>query len=83
MKKIFILIRLLNLMTYVFKGHVKIIKISMMKFNVSILNRLNITVYFVNSKYINNYNVTFNKTVTKLVIILKNWRSAVEKSHKS
>ena len=35
-------IRLLNLVTYVFKGHVKIIKIYMMEFNVSTLNRLKI-----------------------------------------
>ena len=41
-KKIFIEIRLRNLMTYVFKGHVKIVKIYMVKFNLSILNRLEI-----------------------------------------
>ena len=38
-KKIFIEIRLHNLITYVIKGHVKIVKINMVKFNVSILNR--------------------------------------------
>ena len=42
-KKMFIQMRLYNLMTYVFKGHVKIVKIYMVKFNVSILNRLKIT----------------------------------------
>ena len=41
-KKIFLEIRLRNLMTYVFKGHVKIVKIYMVKFNVSNLNRLKI-----------------------------------------
>ena len=39
-KKMFIEIRLCNLMTYVFKGHVKFVKIYTVKFNVSILNRL-------------------------------------------
>ena len=42
-KKIFLEIRLRNLMTYVFKGHVKIVKIYMVKFNVSNLNSLKIT----------------------------------------
>ena len=41
-KKIFIEIRLCNLMTYVFKGHLKIVKIYMVKFSVLILNRLKI-----------------------------------------
>ena len=41
-KKIFIEIRLRNLMTYIFKRHVKIVKIYMMRFNVSILNSLKI-----------------------------------------
>ena len=44
-KKIFIEIRLCNRMTYVFKGHVKIVKIYMVKFNVSVLNRLK-TMFF-------------------------------------
>ena len=35
-------IRLCNLMTYVFKGHVKIVKIYMVKFDISVLNRLKI-----------------------------------------
>ena len=35
-------VRLYNLTTYVFKGHVKIVKIYMVKFNISILNRLKI-----------------------------------------
>ena len=48
-KKIFIEIRLRNLMTYVFKGHVKIVKIYMVKFNLSILNRLEIKGFFVNT----------------------------------
>ena len=38
----FIEIRLCNLMTYVFKGYVKIVKIYKVKFNVSNLNRLKI-----------------------------------------
>ena len=41
-KEMFIEVKLCNLTTYVFKGHVKIVKIYMMKFNVSILNRLKI-----------------------------------------
>ena len=39
-KKMCIEVRLYNLMTYVFKGHVKIVKMYMVKFNVSILDRL-------------------------------------------
>ena len=42
MKKIFIEIRLCNPMTYIFNGCVKIFKIWMVKFNVSILNRLKV-----------------------------------------
>ena len=38
-----------------------------MKFNLSILNRL---VFFVNTKYICKYNVSLNKTETKLCTIL-------------
>ena len=34
-KKIFIEIRLCNRMTYVFKGHVKIVKICMVKFSIN------------------------------------------------
>ena len=41
-KKSLIEIRLCNLMTYVFKGHVKIVKIYMVKFDASVLNRLKI-----------------------------------------
>ena len=66
-------------MTYVFKGHVEIVKIYIVKFNVSILNRLKIIFFlfflfflffFANSKCIHKPNVIFNKTVTKLVTIL-------------
>ena len=39
-KEMFIEMRLCNLMTYVFEGHVKIVEIYMVKFNVLILNRL-------------------------------------------
>ena len=46
-KKMFIEVRLCN-----FKGHVKIIEMYMVKFNVSILNRLKIMGFFVNAKYI-------------------------------
>ena len=42
MKKMFIEIRSCNPMTDIFKGHVKIVKIYMVKFNVLILNRLKI-----------------------------------------
>ena len=38
MKKIFIAVGLCNLMTYVFKGHVNIVKIYMVNFNVSVFN---------------------------------------------
>ena len=41
-KKMFIKIRLCNVMTNVFKGHVKFVKICMVKFNASILKRLKI-----------------------------------------
>ena len=53
----FIEIRLCNTMTYIFTAHVKIIKIYMVKFNISILNRLKIMAYFVNGKYIHKHNV--------------------------
>ena len=41
-KTMFIEVGLCNLTTYVFKGHVKIVKIYMVKFNGSMLNRLKI-----------------------------------------
>ena len=41
----------------------------MVKFNVSILNRLK-TLFFVNTNYIHKCNVSLNKTVTKLCTIL-------------
>ena len=69
-KKIFIEIRLCNRMTYVFKGHVKIVKIYMVKFNVSILKKALNNGFLVNTKYIHICNVNLNNTVTKLVIIL-------------
>ena len=50
LKKMFIEIRLSNLMTYAFKEHVKIVKIYMVKFNVSILSRLKIMSFFVKKK---------------------------------
>ena len=54
MKKTFIEIRLCNRMTFVFKWHVKIFKIYMMKFNASILKRLKIMVFWkIQSIYIN------------------------------
>ena len=58
--------RLCNPITYDFKGHVKIVEIYMVKFNVSILNRLKIIGVFVNTKYIHKRNVILNETVTKL-----------------
>ena len=44
----------------------------MVKFNVSILNRLKIMGFFCKykTKYIHKHDVIFNKTVTKLVTIL-------------
>ena len=39
----FVEIRLYNLMTYVFKGHVKFVKIYMVKFNVSFLLILSVS----------------------------------------
>ena len=50
----FIEVRLCNLKTCVFKGHVKIVKICMVKFNVSDLNRLKIMGIFVNTKQMQN-----------------------------
>ena len=50
MKKMFIEVRLRNLTTYVFKGHVKVVKIFMLKSDVSILNSLKIMLFFVNTK---------------------------------
>ena len=46
MKKMFTEIRLCSPMTYIFKGHIKIVKIYMVKFKVSILNRLKIMEFF-------------------------------------
>ena len=57
-------ITLWNRMTYVFKDHVKIVQIYMVKFNVSISNRLKTIIFFVNTKYIHKYNISLNKTVT-------------------
>ena len=50
LKKMFIEIRLCNPMTYIFKGDVKIVKIYIVKLNVSILNSLKIMVFFVKTK---------------------------------
>ena len=63
---------LCNTITYVFKGHVKIIKIYIAKFNVSILNRLKIIFFLqIQSGYIIHlYVLIFNKTAIKLVTIL-------------
>ena len=44
-KKMFIEIRFCYRMNYVFKGHVKIIKIYMAKINVSVLKRLKIMIF--------------------------------------
>ena len=69
-KKMFIEIRLCNSMMYDFKRHVKIVGIYVVKFNVSILNRLKIMGFFVNAKYIHKSDVILNKIVTKLFTIL-------------
>ena len=71
--QMFIEIRLCDPMTYDFKGHVKIVETYMVKFNVSILNRLKIMGFIVKSKYMHKYIVTLNKTVTKLFTILTNF----------
>ena len=53
-KQMLIKIRLCNPMTYVFKGHVKIVKIYMVKFHVSVLNRLKIMGFlWIQSIYLN------------------------------
>ena len=57
-------------MAYIFKGHVKIVKIYIVKFNVSILDRLKIMFLFCKYKVLHKHNVICNKTVTKLVTIL-------------
>ena len=49
LKKIFIEIRLCSPMMHIFKGDVKIVKIYMVKFNVSILNRLKV-IFFCKDK---------------------------------
>ena len=46
LKKMFIEIRLCNPMICIFKEDVKIVKMYIVKFNVSILNRLKIMVFF-------------------------------------
>ena len=53
-----------------FKGHVKIVKICMVKFNVSVSNRPKITVFFLIIKHMHEQNNSFNRTLTKLVTIL-------------
>ena len=50
-RKMFIEIRLCNPITYDFKGHVKVVEIYIVKFNVSILNRLKIMDFFVCKLY--------------------------------
>ena len=81
-KKIFIEIRLCNPMTHVFKGHVRIIKIYMVKFIVSIINKLKIMFFFVNPKYINKHNVIFKKILTKLVTVLTKCFSSISEPYK-
>ena len=53
-----------------FKDHAKIVKVYMVKFNVSFLDRLKTMIFFVNAKYIHKYNVSLNKTASKLCAIL-------------
>ena len=53
-KKLMTEIKLRNLITYVFKGHIKIVKIYMVKLHVLILYRLKIMGFLkIQSKYIN------------------------------
>ena len=54
-----------------FKDHAKIVKVYMVKFNVSFLDRLKTMILFVNTKYIYKYNVSLNKTASKLCAILR------------
>ena len=54
-KRMFIEIRLCNLTTYVSKGHLKIVKIYMVKFHISILNTLKIMGFLVNTKKIHKH----------------------------
>ena len=70
MKKCLLKLDFCNTMTYMFKVHVKMVKIYMVKFNVAILSRLKIMGFFLNTKKIDIHNVIFSKTVTKLVTIL-------------
>ena len=59
-------------MTYNFKGHVKIVEIYIVKFKVSVLNRLKLMGFFVNAKYICKYNIILNKTETKISLFWQN-----------
>ena len=53
-QEMFDAVKLCIVTTYVFKGHVKIVKIYMVKFNVSILKRLKIMGFLsIRSKYMN------------------------------
>ena len=66
-KKMFI-----EIIDYVIQWRIQIqvhVKIYMVKFNESILNRLKMGL-FVNAKYIHKHDVILNKTVTKLFTIL-------------
>ena len=67
LKKMFIEIRLCNPITYIFKGDVKIVKIYMVKFNVSVIN----------AKYIHEH-----ETVTKLINILTKCYFSVSEPYK-
>ena len=69
-KKKFIEVRSCNRMMYFFKEHVKVVKIYMVKFNVSTLKRLKIMLFLSNTKYIHKCNIILDKTVTKIVTIL-------------
>ena len=69
----FIEIRLCKMLTYVFEGRAKIVKIFMVKFNGSVLNRLKIMCgffLFVSTKKIYKHNDIFDKIVTKLFTLL-------------
>ena len=68
-QKMFIKIRLCDSMMYILKGIMS--KSLMVKFNVSILNRLK-TMVFVNTEYTHKHNVIFSKTVTKLSLFRQN-----------
>ena len=54
----------------------------MVKFIVSILNRLKIMGFFVNAKYIRKHDVILNETVSKLFTILTKYFFSISEPYK-